>query len=254
MYPKDGVKLVRGPADDMDDIPETALTIKPSNYGLSESDLKDCKRGYFASISFVDSQVGRLLAALEKLGLAENTVVVFVSDHGYTLGEHGQWQKMLLFDESARVPLIIAGPGVAGRGSSPRVVEMLDLFPTLVELCGLPKPKHKLEGKSLVPLLKDPEAKRNRPAFSQVTRKVGNGPDAKQIMGYSVRTERWRYTEWDGGKLGSELYDHASDPHEYRNLAKDSAHADIVDNMKQQLRQMREPKLKAGDSKKVSSR
>ena len=254
MYPKASIKLPHGPADDMDDIPNIALTIKPPNYGLLESDLKDCKRAYYASVSFVDSQVGRLLEALERLGLAENTVVVFVSDHGYTLGEHGQWQKMLLFDESNRVPLIIAGPGVAGRGGSPRTVEMLDIYPTLVELCGLPKPKHKLEGKSLVPLLKDPEAMRNRPAFSQVTRKVGSGPDAMRIMGYGVRTERWRYNEWDDGKLGSELYDHASDPDEYRNLAKDSAHADVVAEMKQLLRQVRQPKRRAATERSISLR
>jgi uncharacterized sulfatase len=211
--------------------------------------LKDCVRGYQAATSFVDAQVGRVLETLERLGLAENTVVVFVSDHGYLLGEHGQWQKQLLFEESARVPLIFAGPGIAGRGSSPRTVEMLDIYPTLVDLCGLPKPKHKLEGKTLVPLLKDPQAKRNRPAYSQVTRKVGSGPDAKEIMGYSVRTERWRYNEWDGGKLGSELYDHANDPHEFQNLAKDSAHADNVAEMKSLLRQFRQPKPRGADSK-----
>lgn len=242
MYPKEGITLVRGPQDDLTDIPEVALTIKPSNYGLSDSDLKDCKRGYFAAISFVDSQVGRLLDAIDRVGLAENTVVVFVSDHGYTLGEHGQWQKMLLFDESNRVPLIFAGPGIAGRGTSPRTVEMLDIYPTLVELCGLPKPQHKLEGKSLSPLLADPQAERNRPAYSQVMRKVGKGPDANQIMGYGVRTERWRYNEWDGGKLGSELYDHANDPHEYKNLAKDSGQAKVVAEMKQLLTKIREAK------------
>jgi uncharacterized sulfatase len=170
------------------------------------------------------------------------------------LGEHGQWQKQLLFEESARVPMIFAGPGVTGRGGSPRTVEMLDIYPTLVDLCGLPKPKHKLEGKTLVALLEDPQAKRNRPAYSQVTRKTGSGPDAKEIMGYSVRTERWRYNEWDGGKLGSELYDHASDPHEYQNLAKDSGHTKVVDEMKGLLQQMREPKRKAENSTPVERR
>jgi len=152
------------------------------------------------------------------------------------------------------VPMIFAGPGVTGRGGSPRTVEMLDIYPTLVDLCGLPKPKHKLEGKTLVALLEDPQAKRNRPAYSQVTRKTGSGPDAKEIMGYSVRTERWRYNEWDGGKLGSELYDHASDPHEYQNLAKDSGHTKVVDEMKGSLQQMREPKRKAENSTPVERR
>jgi uncharacterized sulfatase len=236
------------------DVPPIALTIKPSNYGLPESDLKDCARAYRAATSFVDAQVGRLVEALDRLKLTENTVVIFVSDHGYLLGEHGQWQKQFLFEESARVPMIFAGPGVTGRGGSPRTVEMLDIYPTLVDLCGLLKPKHKLEGKTLAPLLKDPQAKHNRPAYSQVTRKTGTGPDAKEIMGYSVRTERWRYNEWDGGKLGSELYDHASDPHEYQNLAKDGGHTKVVDEMQQLLRQMREPKQRAANSRPVERR
>ena len=235
LYPKGSIKLVKGPTDDRDDIPEVALTIRPPNYGISESDLKDCVRAYYASISFVDSEVGRLLASLERLGLAENTVVVFVSDHGFALGEHGQWQKQLLFEEANRVPLIIAGPGVSGRGASPRTVELLDIFPTLVELCGLPKPKHKLEGKSLAPLLAKPDAPWNRPAYSQVQRGTDQSPARPIAMGRSVRTERWRYTEWDGGKQGSELYDHESDPHEYQNLAKDSSYADVVAEMKQLL-------------------
>jgi uncharacterized sulfatase len=249
MYPKDKITLARGPSNDLDDIPPIALTIKPANYGLSDGDLKYCVRGYQAATSFVDAQVARLLEALQRLGLTENTVVVFVSDHGYLLGEHGQWQKQLLFEESAHVPLIFAGPGIAGRGSSPRTVEMLDIYPTLVDLCGLPKPKHKLEGKTLVPLLKDPKAERKRPAYSQVTRNTGSGPDAKQIMGYSVRTERWRYNQWDGGKLGSELYDHANDPHEFQNLAKDSTHADNVAEMKRLLGQLRQPKPKVTETK-----
>jgi iduronate 2-sulfatase len=235
LYPKESIQLAPDPKDDLADIPEPALTIRPSNYGMSESDLKDCKRAYFASISFVDSQVGRLLDALERLGLAENTIVVFVSDHGFMLGEHGQWQKQLLFEESNRVPLIFAGPGVKGRGASSRTVEMLDIYPTLVELCGLPQPKHKLEGESLVPLLADPQVPRNRPAYSQIQRGTDQTPAGPRVMGRSVRTERWRYTEWDVGKLGSELYDHDSDPHELKNLAKDGAQAKIVAEMKELL-------------------
>jgi uncharacterized sulfatase len=238
LYPKDSIKLVKSPADDRDDIPPLALTIRPPNYGLSESDLKDCLRAYYASISFVDAEVGRLLAALEQVGLAENTVVMFLSDHGYNTGEHGQWQKQTLFEESARVPLIIAGPGVSGRGASPRTVELLDIYPTLVDLCGLPKPKHKLEGKSLMPLLNKPDAAWNRPAYSQVQRGTDQTPAAPIVMGRSVRTERWRYTEWDEGKQGSELYDHENDPQEYTNLAKGSAHADILVDMKQLLQKI----------------
>jgi len=239
LYPKESLVLANRPKNDLLNVPEIALTIKPADYGLPDSDLKDCKRGYFAAISFVDSEVGKLLAALDRLGLTENTIVVFLSDHGYMLGEHGQWQKQLLFEESNRIPLIFAGPGIKGRGNSPRTVEMLDIYPTLVELCGLPKPKHKLEGKSLVPLLTNPQGKNNRAAYSQVTRTIGKGADAREVMGYSVRTERWRYTEWDSGNEGSELYDHVDDPHEYKNLAKDDAQEKVITEMKQLLDQLR---------------
>jgi iduronate 2-sulfatase len=234
-YPKDRVTLPKRQANDLEDIPDAALMIRPNDYGLPESDLKDCVRGYWASVSCLDAQVGQILDALDRLGLAENTIVVFFSDHGFLLGEHGQWQKQLMFEESNRVPLIFAGPGVTGRGASPRTVELLDVYPTLVELCGLPKPGHRLEGKSLVPLLKDPDAARQRPAFSQVLRHLGHGANARTIMGYSVRTERWRYTEWDEGREGSELYDHENDPHEFTNLAKVAAHAEQVGEMKQLL-------------------
>jgi len=236
LYPKKSISLASGPKNDLDDIPTSALTIAPSNYELREGDLKDCKRAYFAAISFVDSQVGRLLDALDRLGLAQNTTVVFVSDHGYLLGEHGQWQKQMLFEESNRVPLIFAGAGITGRGASPRIVELLDIYPTLVDLCGLPQPKHKLEGASLVPLLKNPNALRDRPAYSQVQRGTDQTPAGPLFMGRSVRTDRWRYTEWDDGRLGRELYDHEHDPHEYRNLADDPAHANVVSEMSRLLK------------------
>ena len=235
MYPKEAVTLPDVPSDDLADIPEAALTIHPPNYGLAESDLKDCVRAYWASVSFLDSQVGRVLDALDRLGLAENTIVVFFSDHGFLLGEHSQWQKQMLFEEANRVPLIMAGPGITGRGASPRTVELLDVYPTLVELCDLPRPRHKLEGKSLLPLLTQPVADWDRPAFSQVERRVGQGPMAERIMGYSIRTDRWRYTEWDNGKLGAELYDHENDPLEHTNLAQDDAHAAVVQEMKRLL-------------------
>jgi iduronate 2-sulfatase len=234
-YPKDVVTLPELREDDLEDVPAVAMTIRPPNYGMSESDLKDCVRAYWASVSCLDAQVGRLLAALEKLGLAENTIVVFFSDHGFMLGEHGQWQKQMLFEESVRVPLIMAGPGITGRGASPRTVELLDVYPTLVELCQLPKTRHKLEGKSLMPLLKNPEAAWNRSARSVIQRGTDQTPAGPIVMGRSVRNERWRYTEWDGGKEGRELYDHENDPHEYTNLAEDVAYAETVAEMKRLL-------------------
>ena len=227
-YPLDAIQLPAVPEGDLKDIPEIALTIRPPNYGLDEQGLRDCVRGYYASVAALDAQVGRLLDALDRLKLADNTIVVFWSDHGFLLGEHTQWQKQMLFEESARVPLIIAAPGrKAAGGVAPKPVELLDLYPTLAELCGLTPPAN-LEGKSLVPLLDEPTAEWNRPAFSQVTRRRRKRP----IMGYSVRTERWRYTQWGrDGAEGQELYDHQNDPKELKNLANDAAHAQTVTQM-----------------------
>lgn len=189
----------------------------------------EARRAYLAAISFVDAQVGKLLGALDRLGLAEKTVVVFWSDHGYHQGEHGLWKKQSLFEESARVPLLIAVPGRKAKGRAwARTVELLDLYPTLADLAGLPAPKG-LHGASLKPLLDDPDAPRARPAFTQVWR--GSFP------GHSVRTERWRYTEWDNGKQGTQLYDHDADPRELNNLAGDPKYAAVVQEMQALVRQ-----------------
>lgn len=216
LYPLEKVLLPVEPAGHVTNVPPIALTTKPANYGLEEEKLRLFKRAYFASISFVDAQIGKVLDALDRLGLADNTVVALWSDHGWCLGEHGQWQKTLLFEESARVPLIIALPKAKAKGVCPRPVELLDVYPTLADLCGLEPPKT-AEGRSLRALLKNPNARWTRPAITQQMRTSDN----RQVMGYSVRTKRWRYTEWDSGKAGAELYDHQSDPHEWNNLAKD---------------------------------
>jgi uncharacterized sulfatase len=217
LYPLEKIQLARRDREADKSIPPIARKIKPDDYGLSEKDLKDCMRAYYASVSFMDAQLGRLLDAVNENGLAENTLIVFWSDHGFMLGEHGQWMKQLLFDPSPRMPLIIYDPAARGNGKMcDRTVELLDLYPTIADLTGL-KPPENLEGKSLRPLLQDPSAAWDRPAYSQVTRMQ----DKQQIMGYSVHTERFRYTEWDAGKAGVELYDHRSDPDEFRNLADD---------------------------------
>jgi len=230
LYPLEKVTLPKEPADHIANIPPIALTCKPLNYGLEEEKLRLFKRAYFASVSFMDAQVGKVLDALDRLGLAENTIVVFWGDHGWCLGEHGQWQKRLLFEEVARVPMIIALPKAKAKGVCLRTVEFVDLYPTLADLCGL-KPPANLEGKSLRPLLENLNAKWSKAAVTQVLRGEG-GP---KIMGYSVRTERWRYTEWDSGKAGSELYDHDNDPHEWHNLAKDGHFAKTISELKRFL-------------------
>ncbi len=142
LYPLDKIKLPYNPPDDQDDIPEPAEQIRPLNYGLSEQQLRECTQAYFAAITFMDAQVGRLLDALDRLKLADKTIVVLWGDHGYLLGEHGQWMKQSLFEESARVPLIIYAPGAKGNGhASPRIVETIDIYPTLAALCGVEAPR-----------------------------------------------------------------------------------------------------------------
>ena len=230
LYPLEKITLPVEPAGHVTNVPPVALTSKQPGYGVEEEKLRQFKRAYLASISFVDAQIGKLLAALDRLGLADNTVVVLFGDHGWLLGEHGQWQKMLLFEESARAPLIIALPNARRKGVCPRPVEFLDIYPTLAELCGLEVPAT-VEGKSLWPLLKNPQAKWSKPALTQVQHASPNGP----VSGYSVRTEQWRYTEWDGGKLGAELYDHKNDPHEWRNLGNDSQYAKRILELKKFL-------------------
>ena len=231
MYPLDRIQLPKEP-DHLGSIPDAALTVKPPHYGVPEAKLKEMIQAYYASTTFMDAAVGRVLDALDRLKLADRTIVVLFGDHGWLLGEHGQWQKMSLFEESARAPLIIAAPRARGNGrSSPRTVELVDMYPTLAELCGLPAPPG-LEGRSLRPLLDDPRARWDKPAITQVAR--GSGP-TERFMGRSVRTERWRYTEWDGGKKGAELYDHDADPHEYRNLAADPKHARTIQELKRLL-------------------
>lgn len=218
-YPLEKVTLPDEPPEHLALIPPAAITVRPPNYGLDPVKLRTFKRAYLTAITFVDAQVGRLLDALERLGLAQDTVVVLWGDHGWLLGEHGQWQKQSLFEESARVPLMVYLPGAKGNGRAcARTVELVDLYPTLADLCGLPAPAG-TEGFSLRPLIDDPGASWSHPAFTQVSR----GGAGQPFMGRSVRTERWRYTEWDAGRRGAELYDQDKDPHEYRNLAEDPA-------------------------------
>jgi len=232
LYPLDKIELPKEPLDHFKNTPEAAFWTKPPYWGLNEQQRREAIQAYYASITFMDAQVGRLLDALERLKLADNTIIVFWSDHGYMLTEHGQWMKQNLFEESARVPLIIAAPTAKAKGrATNRTVELLDIYPTLAELCRLPAPA-RLEGRSLRPLLDNPRAKWDKPAYTQVLRD-GQG---KRFMGRSVRTERWRYTEWDEGRQGVELYDHDHDPREYRNLANDPTYAITIEELKRLLR------------------
>ena len=237
MYPPEKLKMPNDPPNVREGIPPLAFTVNPPNYGLNDKQCRECLQAYYASTSYMDAQLGVLLDALDRLGLTENTIIVFWGDHGWHLGEKGLWQKMSLFEESARVPLIVRAPGnkAAGQGCK-RLAELIDVYPTLADLCGLQAPKT-LEGKSLRPFLDDPSAPGKKGAYTQVTR--GGGKKGNPVMGRSVRTERWRYIEWADGKQGAQLYDHDNDPRELRNLANDPAHAATVRELQQLLREPR---------------
>ena len=226
LYPIEKIDVPKMPEGYAKTVPEPALlSTRPwPNFGVTHQQARESKRAYYAAISFVDAQIGRVVDALDRLGLRDNTIIIFWSDHGYSLGTHGLWMKQSCFQDSARVPMIMAGPGIKAGTPSPRLVEFVDVYPTLADLAGLTPPKN-LAGASLRPLLKDPMAAWDRPAFTQVSR--GGSP------GRSVRTPRWRYTEWGvDAKDGAELYDEDNDPGEMKNLAGDPRYAATIAELK----------------------
>ena len=218
--------------------PALASTNPWPYFGITASQALDCKLAYYAAISFVDAQIGKLINALDSLGLADNTIIVFWSDHGYHLGEHGLWFKQSCFEESAKCPLIISAPGLKKAGQICRkTVELVDIYPTLADLTGL-EPPDNLEGFSLNRLLENPGSKWDHPAYTQVQR--GTTP------GHSVRTDKWRYTEWGFGEKGAELYDEILDPKELKNLAGDPRFADVVNEMKGLLKKVHQSPVEGG--------
>jgi uncharacterized sulfatase len=236
-YPTDNIALPKVPEGHRAAGPAPAFgSAKKEQEEMTDAQRKEAIRAYLASTAHVDAQVGKLVAALQENKLTDNTIVVFLSDHGYHLGEHGLWQKMSLFENSARVPLIVYDPRAKGNGKAcGRTVELVDLHATLADLCGLTA---KTDGVSLKPLLADPTAEWDKPAVTQVSRGTPTatgdaGPKVPPLMGYSVRTERYRYTEWGkGGEKGTQLFDYTADPDELTNLAADAKHADTVKAMK----------------------
>ena len=230
MYPLEEMRLPFAPSDDREDIPTAAFAhnCPIPHYGLDELTCRKAMQAYYACVSFIDAQVGRMLDALDRLGLTKNTIVVFWSDHGYHLGEHnGIWQKRTLFEQGAKAPLIIRNPVSKGNGQAcRRIVEFIDIYPTLTELARIKTPKQ-VEGRSLVPLLQNPLSEWNGFAITQVLRPSDNRL-AKPVMGRSIRTERWRYSDWAEGKNGVELYDHYADPMEFNNLAKNATKENLA--------------------------
>lgn len=230
MYPPESIPIARDPADRTPDVP--LATPRGANLEsfkkFTDRERREFRRAYHAGISFTDAQVGKVLNTLDRLKLWDNTIVAFLGDHGYHLGEHGWWNKVTVFELSARPPLIVWAPGMKGMGhATAGMVEFVDILPTIADLCGLKTPAS-VEGTSFRPLLDDPSRPGKRAAYTQVTR--------GKTMGRSVRSERWRYTEWGGGKDGVELYDHDNDPLEYHNLAADPRRAPTVAEMKALLR------------------
>jgi iduronate 2-sulfatase len=219
----------------------------PGEASWDEGRQREIKHGYFASVSYTDAQIGRLLNELETLGLTENTIIVLWGDHGWKLGEHNGWCKQTNYEIDTRVPMIISGPGVKTRGQQCNaLVEFVDIYPTLCEMAHFPVPEH-LQGTSLVPLLENPDQDWKTAAFSQfLLGRYGRTTTVKgEQMGYAIRTDRYRYVEWyvwnkeeneAGDLLCRELFDHQTDPQENKNIAEIPEYKNVVESLSQQLK------------------
>jgi uncharacterized sulfatase len=212
LYPESSVKAWSDPAD-LTPAPE--LAIGSGGYTKTfkkfhDKDWRELFRAYCAGTSYMDAQLGRVLDALDQHKLWDNTVVIFVGDHGYHTGERRWWNKSTLFERACRAPLIVAAPGIKGGQVTRSLVEFVDLYPTIADYCGLTLP-HKTAGTSLKPILENPAISIKDAAFTLVTRQKGE-------YGQSVRTSRWRFTRWSDGE--TELYDHDDDPEEFHNVTK----------------------------------
>lgn len=212
LYPVESLQLHRDPKD-MTPVSKVSMPVNETSgifKAFTDQERLEFLRAYYACASFMDAQVGRLLRELERRKLNEKTLVIFIGDNGFHLGEREHWNKGTLFEQSCRVPFIVAGPGVPVGQVARSPIELVDLYPTLLDLCGLKAP-HRLAGESIKPLLENPAVAGKGYAFTMVTR--GN------LLGRTVRTDRWRYTEWDQGRQGVELYDETADPGENCNLS-----------------------------------
>ncbi|MCH2207731.1 MAG: sulfatase [Lentisphaerales bacterium] len=232
LYPQSDLKFEDVPEDDWANKPKIAAvkgyTRFRSKMGVNDRQVRgEYLQAYLACISFMDAQVKVLLDALEKSGQADNTVVVFMSDHGFHIGEHFMYGKVTLFEECARVPFAIRLPGAKANGkSTDSFAELVDVYPTIVELCGLPQPPHNLQGKSLAKVLQDPSEKVRDASYTVVTR-AGK-------VGRTIRTAKWRFAHW-GSSKDIELYDMQDDPKQYNNLAKSPEYKKVVKEMTQLL-------------------
>lgn len=203
---------------------------------IPEDYARQVKHGYYAAVSYMDAQLGRVLDELDRLGLADSTIVVLWGDHGWKLGEHDRWAKHSNVENDTHAPLLLSAPGMKNAGQhTAALVEFVDIYPTLAELAGLPLPAH-LEGTSLKPLLDDPTKTVKAAAFSQYPRTV----DDRRLMGYSMRTDRYRFTKWvhrdDPAKVEAvELYDHHTDAQENLNIANQPDNKVLVAQLSRQF-------------------
>jgi iduronate 2-sulfatase len=215
--------------------------VPPRQFTFTPEQVAEIRHGYFANISYMDAQVGKVLDALDQQGLAGKTIIVFVGDHGYHLGEHSLWGKGSDFELDARVPLMIDSPGVIGGKQTDSLAELIDLYPTLIQLCGLPQPSG-LDGTSLVPVLNNPALPLKTAAFSQHPRPAyyDRTPSGlPEAMGVSVRTPQLRYTEWrdwsTGELIGAELYEHPADEAEMVNVVDRLGDSEAAQDAKRKL-------------------
>ncbi len=239
MYPRGKITFHHDPPNLWETLPSRAMSGRYKAFGFelgkeNEPRRRKYMQAYHACVTFIDTQIGLVVSQLKEQGLWDNTVIIFTSDHGYHLGDHFLWGKVTLFDIGARVPFIVRVPGTTKAGSrSDAMVELIDIFPTFTELSGLQTPAH-LQGKSLVPVLKDPKHPGDRDfAYSVVSR--------GKNLGYAIRNQQWRYGKWPDGE---ELYDLSKDPHERNNLANNKQFKKQLDAMRKALAEKK--KIAAG--------
>ena len=242
MHPLEDIILPVVPENDLDDLPDLPLNsevfernafLPPREihqWAIDSNKWSEGVQAYLASTSFADAMVGRVIEALDKSGRADNTIIILWSDHGWHLGEKHRWRKTTLWEESTRVPFIVVVPGVTTPGTrSVRTVSLIDIFPTVAELVGLQPPNY-LEGASLVPLLRNPDASWDRPAISTLG-----------FENHAVRTEDFRYIRYSDGS--EELYDHKLDSNEWVNLANDSSYIDVIAELSEFIPERNAPDL-----------
>lgn len=233
LYDRNAMVPPSVPEDDLNDVPGIIREYKAnSRYGVTPELHKGLLEAYYASISYMDAQVGRILDALDELGLSENTIVIFSSDHGYLLGEHHKFQKQHLFEESTRVPFILSVPWMNeshGKATG-HLTELIDLYPTVAQLAGL-EPPEDLHGASLMSILEDPATEAwSKDVVFTISRSGGE----------SVRTKNWRFTHWGYGEKGEELFDRKNDPGEFTNLARKPKFAEKLAEMRALLKAKRD--------------